>query len=496
MENEIFNPGLESYKRVINSEVYVDKTELILEISQRIFTTENYICNSRPRRFGKTVTADMLTAYYNCKFNDENDIKEIIQNIKNYTNRYIVLIIDEWDCVLRMRKNLESQKEYIYFLNYFIKDNKYIALAYMTGILPIKKYGENSCLNNFDEYSMVSPGWTAKYVGFTEDEVKLLCERLINNQQPGNTLKEESNKRRKIDENNKKEKENKDDIEESIHKNELNFINIKNWYNGYQLKDSKTYKVYEIYTPLSVLNTFKYGKIDNYWNKSETYGLLKEYINKNYFGLKQDIIKLKEGKEIKININTYQNDMTSFDGKDDILTMLVHLGYLNYNTDTKKVCIPNEEVLEEFENSTKSEDWNFNEEKVAEIIEYFHNEVDNKSYNSEEALRFTIKETCYIACEYYNEYPELDAGKDYVDIAYIPINIKSGYLDLIIELKYNKNVKKVLYQIKRRQYPQKLERYQDNMLLIGINYDKKAKKDSKNFKHHTKINYKLELFIH
>ncbi|ORX63410.1 hypothetical protein BCR32DRAFT_330871, partial [Anaeromyces robustus] len=489
MENEIFNPGSESYKRVINSEVYVDKTELILEINKRIFTTESYICNSRPRRFGKTVTADMLTAYYsyskiktdifndkkiakikewnkylnefnviklnmfnyffNCnieegikkiqkkiirevkgtildlEFSNENNIKRTIRDIKNYTNRYIILIIDEWDCVLRMRKNVESQKEYLNFLNSFIKDNKYIALAYMTGILPIKKCGENSCLNNFDEYSMVSPGWTAKYVGFTEDEVKLLCERLINNQQPGNTLKEESNKRRKIDENNKKEKENKYDIEELIHKNELKFINIKNWYNGYQLKDSKTNKVYEIYTPLSVVNTFKFGKIDNYWNKSETYGLLKEYINKNYFGLKQDIIKLKEGKEIKINIKTYQNDMTSFDHKDDILTMLVHLGYLSYNVDTEKVCIPNEEVLEEFktstDNSTNSGDWkaverklqksknlleaikNCNEKEVAELIEDFHNEVDNKSYNTEDGLRFTVLLAFYVSDEYYKE---------------------------------------------------------------------------------------------
>jgi len=574
-QNYVFNPGSKSFKKFLNNNIFfVDKTDLIHYINEKVNTSDRFICVSRPRRFGKTVTADMLTAYYsfsnnptdvfnnkkiskqknwkkflgkfnvihlnmvsyfsdcsikkgikkikevivdevedtieNFKFKDKNDMIRIFQDIQRNTNRDIVLIIDEWDCVFRENLNDEkSQKKYLKFLNKFIKDNNYIALTYMTGILPVKKYGENSAINNFLEISMTSPIWMAKYVGFTEDEIKELFKKCIGDKNPDTKQNNSTSKRQKLDKNNKKDKE-KNINDELIHKNELSLDNIKKWYDGYKLENEETHELFEIYSPLSITEAFKHKVIKNYWNKTETYFVLKKYIKKNYFGLKQDIVRLRNRKKIKINIDFYQNDMTSFTCKDDILTMLVHLGYLTYNISTKQVHIPNEEVLKEFENSTQSSKWNYidkklkksekllkatwdcNEDKVAELIENFHNEVNNESYNSEDSLRFTLRLAYYVADEYYNEYIELDSGKGYVDISYIPIDSNSKYPALVIELKYNKNAKTAMNQIKEKQYPQKLERYQDNLLLIGIKYDKKAKRNGKYYKRHTCI---IENFV-
>lgn len=658
MVNFIFNPGTENFEIFLKSKIIVDKTELIYYLNKVVSTPKRFICVSRPRRFGKTTIANMLTAYYSfsekkteifnnkkiakikrwdkylgklnviklnvskffdmytvkdglnqirdnilievkekepeIKFKNEDNIVSIFEDIYKYTKKKIVLIIDEWDIILRYKRN-DEVKLYLKFLNNITRDQSYIALAYITGILPTKKYGIQSSLD-FDEYSMISSSWLSRFIGFTQNEIKKLidnekldsdnnkhknvkrnkelnneeeikckkhvnikekkCEENISNKELINSNniinknqnenknlinKEENkrNKKRKIKQSNheskhkklkfnkesinsnntisKKQNENKNLInKKKNNKNKkrksesnqefefkLNFKNIKKWYNGYRLYDEKKGKNYKLYTTYSIIKAFDNEQISNYWNRTEAFFAISEYINMDFFGLKEDIVRLKNGKSVKINIDSYQNDMTSFKCKDDVLTMLVHLGYLSYNAKTKKVCIPNKEVLQDFLYYTESENWTkigkklekskkllketlkCNEERVAELMEEFHDEACNKDYNSESTLRHAILFGYYVSDEYYNSFLELDSGKGYIDIAYIPYNLNSKYPALIVELKYEKNVETALDQIKKRRYPQKLKPYKSNMLLVSINYNKEACPNSKEYKHHT-----------
>ena len=534
------NPGNNKYIMAVSSAIYVDKTEMISYINSIINTEQRFMSVSRPRRFGKSIAANMLCAYYG-----KGDSRQLFENMKiakcdgwdKYLNQFdvirvvmtdfikgnidvetslgnmqkliirdikkqypdvdffdtdnivqsmadvyaekeeqFIIIIDEWDAVFRSRKeDKEGQRLYLDFLRDWLKDKDYVALAYMTGILPIKKYGQHSALNMFDEYSVISPMQLAPYTGFTEDEVKELCERY-----------------------------------------NVRYEDVSNWYDGYvisntipiEMRDRYRAGEYEeknisIYSPLSVVKAVSTGIIQNYWNKTETYEALAEYIRLNLDGLKDAVALLMDGGRVKVNVLTYQNDMTSFHGRDDVLTMLIHLGYLGYDADTGEVFIPNNEILDEFKNSTMSEEWvdtlnsfkksqklleatwNLNEEKVAEILEWFHDTAENKTYNSEAALSYAIQIAYYAAQKYYTTIQELDSGKGYCDLVYLPSPKNPDKPVLLIELKYNKTVKTAADQIKERNYPQKLEHYKDNILLVSINYDKDAPNDSEEYKKHS-----------
>jgi len=222
----------------------------------------------------------------------------------------------------------------------------------MTGILPIKKYGINSGLAGYSlEYSMTSPKWMAKYVGFTNNEIETLV----------NIYNKNKYKNKSVDITNafSNDKNNLENLNEEKERSNKEMINdLKNWYDGYQLIDENG-EIYEIYTPFSIMNAIKSGNIQNYWVKSETYKLLYRYINMNFDGLKEDVVILMDDKKIKIDIEKYNNDMKTFVNKDDVLTMLIHLGYLGYNSSTKEVFIPNKEVKEKFKNSTTSKEWKY-----------------------------------------------------------------------------------------------------------------------------------------
>ena len=378
------NPDNSKFQRAVNSDIYVDKTGLIKYTNRVMNTMQAYVCVSRPRRFGKSMAADMLTAYYSkgCDSREvfsgleitedetfdrylnkydtvflnvqeflsrSSDVKELIARIKQrvireLTRQYpdvelfdltdlaetmqdiyaeskcpFVLIIDEWDCIFREFKNdKEAQEKYLDFLRDLIKDKSYIHLAYMTGILPIKKYGSHSALNMFTEYSMTNPREMAEYFGFTEVEVKKLCER--------------------------------------FHRN---FEETRAWYDGYELVtvDGEEKICYSMYSPKSVVDVMLSGVFDNYWNQTETYEALKSYIKLNFDGLKDAIIRMLAGERVQVNIGTFSNDMTSFQGKDDVLTLLIHLGYLSYHWPDKTVTIPNKEVSQEYINAISTMDW-------------------------------------------------------------------------------------------------------------------------------------------
>lgn len=544
------NPGNTAYKEALNSEIYVDKTGMIACLNDVVSTKQKYVCISRPRRFGKTMAADMISAYYDknaesralfadkklatltdadswdrflgkfdvirivttdfmkkrqkrltapefienmqkmvagdiarqysdISYSDTEDLIQTMAELYQATKNPFVIVIDEWDAVFReYKEDADGQKLYLDFLRDWLKDKVYVALAYMTGILPIKKYGKHSALNMFNEYSMISPLQFASYTGFTEDEVKELCSEYGR------------------------------DYEE-----------IKNWYDGYTVTDripkDPGYEIqkklgenlkaqkWEIYSPLSVVNAVTSGINQNYWNQTETYVALSEYIAKNFDGLKEDVALLMKGERIRISTGNYQNDMTTFGGKDDIFALLVHLGYLGYDFDTKEIFIPNKEVLDEFKSSTQGRSWSYlftaldNSQKlleatwkcdavtVARLIEAAHDRAGNKTYNDEAALSYAVQLAYYSALNYYTLIQELDTGKGYADLVYIPAPDYSDKPALLIELKYDKTADYALEQIKKRNYPAGLEHYRGNIIMVGINYDKEVSSSCAGYKHHS-----------
>ena len=515
------NPGTIEFQESLNSEIYVDKTGLIEKTNAVLRTQQKFLCISRPRRFGKSMAANMLAAYYDCGENAEDLFKNLhisqstsfkehlnqydvikinmqeflsnsgsvgemlellqtrlVRELKNKYPEYVeggnlifamqdvfaatrhpfVILVDEWDCLFReYTENKEAQKQYLDFLRGWLKAKAYVALAYMTGILPIKKYGSHSALNMFTEYSMVDPGGLAEYFGFTEDEVTALCEKYS-----------------------------------------MNFEEAKAWYNGYGLvaHGKEGDRHYSMYSPKSVVESMIRHKYGPYWNQTETYEALRVYIQMNMDGLKDSVIKMLAGESIRINTGTFSNDMTTFTCRDDVLTLLVHLGYLTYDSEKETVAIPNREVSQEYVNaiSTMSwqevirsvqnskqllEDlWNQDEKAVAKGIDEAHKEISILQYHDENSLSCTISLAFYFAREYYTLVRELPAGKGFADICMIPRQLYADKPAVIVELKWDKTAAGAISQIKERQYVDALKDYQGNLLLVGINYDKKTKSNT------------------
>ena len=494
---------------------------LIERTNAALRTKQKYMCISRPRRFGKSMAADMLAAYYgkdydsaalfdgleisHCetfsthlnKYNvfkinmqeflsmtqnvdemlkvlQKRLIKELkynypeyvdcdnlvfaMQDIFSYTGQSFIVLIDEWDCLFReYKQDEEAQRKYLDFLRVWLKDKGYIALAYMTGILPIKKYGTHSALNMFMEYSMTDPGNMAEYFGFTEKEVENLCIEY------GMSIEE-----------------------------------TKAWYNGYGLYSHNKQEdiLYSIYNPKSVVEAMLRHRFGNYWNQTETYEALKIYIQMNMDGIKDAIIEMLAGNSVRINIGTFHNDVTTFATRDDILTLLVHLGYLTYDVEKESVRIPNKEVAQEYINAISTMDWkevissinnsrkllealwNLDSDKVAAGVDKAHEEISILQYNDKNSLSCTISLAFYFAREYYTMIRELPTGKGFADICLIPRKIHMDKPAVIIELKWDKSASGAIAQIKKKKYIDALSEYQGNLLLAGINYDKKTKKHS------------------
>lgn len=507
------NPGSDLFEMALRSQIFVDKSGLIEKTNRCVRTLQRYICVSRPRRFGKSMGVDMLAAYYDrsvdtkelfqelkisstkeyekhlnqydvlkinmqeflsatenidqmlrmlndyllfdlkeqygqVRFRDENNLVQVMKDVYSYTKHPFVILIDEWDCLFReYQQDQEAQKKYLDFLRFWLKDKEYVALAYMTGILPIKKYGSHSALNMFDEFSMTNPGALAEYVGFTENEVKVLCKQF-----------------------------------------DMSFQDTKCWYDGYFFE-----KIGHVYNPRSVVSAMLSHSFDNYWNKTETFEALRDYIVMNYKGLKEAIIELLAGKRLAIDISSFNNDMTTFSSADDVLTLFIHLGYLGYDFSRKEVFIPNSEITTEFITSIRdagwqevitairnSEEllqatWKLENKVVAEKIQAAHFETSILKYNDENALACVLSLAYYSARAYYTEIRELPSGKGFADIVYLP---RKEHLDrpaMIIELKWDKSADSAIRQIKERNYPLALSGYCGNLLMVGINYDTKTK---------------------
>ena len=512
------NPENSAFQVALNSEIYVDKTGFLKYTNKVMNTLQGYICNSRPRRFGKSITANMLTAYYsrgcdseamfsNLEIGRSDDFKKhlnqydvihldmqwclepaggadkviafvvqkIIEELKTYypgilsentislpealsninykTGRKFIVIIDEWDVLIRdAATDMKIQEDYINFLRGMFKGTeptKYIQLAYLTGILPIKKLKTQSALNNFDEYTMLFSGVLAPYIGFTENEVIDLCQKYGRE-----------------------------------------FEQVKRWYDGYILKDC------HVYNPRAVVNFMLQGELKSYWSETGSYEVVVPLLNMDFDGLKSALIEMLAGAAVPVEVSTFQNDTTNFASKDDVLTYLIHLGYLAYDQIKKVAFVPNEEIRQELLKATKRKQWNefltfqqasedlldatldLNENAVAACIEKIHmTYVSQLQYNNENALSCVITVAYLSTMQYYfKPIRELPTGRGFADFVYIPKpEYKHDFPAMVIELKWNKNAKTALQQVKDKEYMTSIKDYTGNILLVAVNYDKKTK---------------------
>ena len=539
----IINP--DNYNSFINlvkfkeSEIFVDKTEFIEKMSSKINTQNRFIAITRPRRFGKTVTAHMLSAYYSKGYVGQNifdkleiaDKPSFVEHLNKYNvinidmnsvdgrfdvysrnkqkiegvndlvdyfeyliinelkssnefsdtlvkhqiqniglleaimaitqdlNIKFVFIMDEWDLVYREYRNDEYlQKKFIKLLkNLFKSDDgqKCFALAYLTGILPIKKYNSQSALNVFKEYNMLRPVPYEEYFGFTEEEIAEIVK---------------------------------------LPQCKISHKELKEWYEGYKLNGK------DIYNPNSVVSSISDGICQSYWSGTSSNEEVVNLINMNFDGIKDDIIHLIEGSTIQFSCTTFQNDMVSIKTKDDIFSLLVCLGYLGCvddGGDYRLAYVPNKEIRTALSSIVKSQPW-FNSipiiersqslfeaittldaNKIANIITEIHNSpnVSLLTYNREESMVFCLISGLMWQTEReYEVFRELQSGKGSADLIYVPK--RNMHLPiLLIEFKYGQSAEEAMNQIKEKEYFRRYidGDYPNDVLLIGINYNPKTK---------------------
>ena len=512
------NPNADAFIEDITTDIYVDKTLMVNELNKLAGTRRKFVCMSRPRRFGKSMAGNMISAYYSkgCdtrpvfskmklgqttdydkflnKFNvikldlnglyanacvrkEQNNLIQLINKtvceefsdqfpalsipenssidqaiLASYkqTGEKFVIIIDEYDVLVRENVVQSLFDSYLSFLNGLFKNTTLrpaIALAYITGIIPIVRDKIQSKLNEFDEYTMLDARQFAGHIGFTHEEVEALCD------------------------------------EYGVDKAEC-----ARWYDGYKLNGDVC-----IFNPLSVVKSVSGKEFWSYWSQTGSFEALKDYILMDFEGIKEDVIKMISGESVEVDVSTYLNTMNSFNSKDDVFTYLIHLGYLSYNRKEQTCKIPNEEVRQEWVKSVKfSPDYkplmavinaskkllddtvNGNEEAVARALDAAHTEVTSPlTYNDEHCFQSAICLAYFYANTRYTLVKELPTGKGYADLVLIPYlpNIPA----LVIELKHNKSSESALQQIKDKKYHESLKNYYGNMLFVGINYDEKTK---------------------
>lgn len=510
------NIGNDGFRAARNGE-YIDKSDLIEIVNNSLNSERQFMCVSRARRFGKSMAAKMLNAYYDhsCQsdqlFHDlkiarnssyqqnlnkypvlyvdmtnfitryknsgdmvkhiQDDImaelKEVYPEVKYGTDGTLlsalyaivqqsepskfIMIVDEWDAILReSRLDHDEGEGYIDFLRLLFKSGNSLSVfagVYMTGILPIKKYKTQSALNNFEEYTMISPGEMAACFGFTDEEVTDLCNR-----------------------------------------NGVDKEQMKLWYDGYMIGGQKS-----IYNPLSVVRAVRRRYCESYWSNTGTYETVTHYIKMNYEGLKDDVIQLLAGASCGVNTKSFQNDVNIINSKNDILTILIHLGYLSYDRDRGKCYIPNKEIGIEFENAIEETGWTIvsdalkqseqllqwtiegESDRVADAIDRIHS--DNASvlqYNDENSLACVLALAYYAAKNNYAMIRELPTGKGFADLVLVPRR-NVDMPAIVLELKYNHTARTANGQIKEKRYTDSLLDYVGDVVLVGINYDKRTK---------------------
>ncbi len=511
------NVGNAGFQSARNGE-YVDKSGLIGIVNATLFTKRRFSCVTRSRRFGKSMAAEMLCAYYDksCESRDlfrdleiatdpefekhlnkypvifvdtsdfvtrfgedvvvnkmdaelredvsaaypdipvqeDDDLMSYLGRIVASTRQPFIFIIDEWDSICReYEAGSSAMDNYVNWLRRLFKggqSSKVFAGVYMTGILPIKKYNTQSALNNFTEYSMVEPRQMGKYFGFTREEVQALAEKYG-----------------------------------------TDFSDLEKWYDGYQIGIEP-----HMFNPNSVMMAVEIGRCRSFWAATGAFDAVSAYIRMNYEGLKDDIIGMLAGERCKVNPTKFGNDMRDIHSRDDVLTVLIHLGYLAYDLQKDECYIPNKEVAGEMVNAVEANNWKpvvealskseklladtlaADEEAVAKGVELAHDENTSiLSYNDENSLSCVLSIAYYYARNDYVMHRELASGKGFADIVLIPRkNVDSPAI--VIELKVDKDADAAIDQILRKEYPAKVAEYAGKLLLVGINYDRESKRHS------------------
>ena len=536
----ILNPTKEnSFEILVNfkdKDIFVDKTHFIEKMSTKMNTDKRFIAVTRPRRFGKTVTAHMLLAYYSKEYEGHKIFDELeIANISTYTehlNKYDVIyidmnfisslykgylknnkvsgvetlidyleyaiindlreredfaecfnkheientgllkalstlrndlnakfifIMDEWDLIYRdYRNDTKLQEDFIELLRGLFKSDggkACFALAYLTGILPIKKYNSQSTLNNFKEYNMLTPEPFETYFGFTEEEVAEIVKS------PDCTL---------------------------------SYQELKKWYKGYKLNGI------DIYNPNSVVSAVCRNECISYWSKTSSNDEVSRLINMDFDGIKEDIINLIEGDEVTFSCVNFQNDMVTLKNKNDVFSLLVCLGYLGCaetkNQFRKVAYVPNAEIKAVLLDIVREQNWyerietikrsenllkaikELDGTTVATIIQDIHNSsaVSLLDYNDEESLTYCVMTgLLWSTLDDYSYHREDQAGKGRVDLVYEPLTRRHPLI--LIEFKYDGSAEEAIAQIKKQEYFKRYTGQYRNIIIVGINYSTKTK---------------------
>ena len=508
------NPGNGMFQQVLNGKFYVDKTGIASFVNERMDTPERFVCVSRPRRFGKSVDADMLVAYYTlgadsrAQFDgldvshdpsfeenlnahdviridaqrmilrgeggiaalprtiaaevtpelhaawpdavpgDMTDLPKALELAWAAKGSGFVFVIDEWDCPMRLAEDDEdAQRAYLDFLRDLFKGAPYVEAAYMTGILPIRKYGVHSALNVFTEYSMADPDLLAPLTGFNADDVERLCGEFG-----------------------------------------MDFAEIARWYDGYLLGPDRIH----VYNPRSVAGALTSLTYRSFWTSTETYEALQRYIDIDFDGIAQEIVAMLDGARVPAEMGGFSNTMTEFRDKEDVYALLVHLGYLAYDQVERAVFIPNEEIRREFVSALRGgarlglarlaresrelirATADGDAAYVADALERAHSwAAGPRYYNDEQALRAAVKFAYIAAMDDYLRIDELPGGRGYCDLAFVP-KPGSALPPLLVELKWGKPVEAALAQARARNYPAAFAGLTGECALVGVTYDEKT----------------------
>ncbi len=500
---------LRLFEKECRGRLYVDKSMLIEKISDKVGSSGQYICITRPRRFGKTINANMLAAYFTKGYdsaelfsslkihespvygekqnqynvihidfsvqpdfceNYRDYISNITENLKedlaeaypsvagrNYTQMSrmfrdtgdtFIFILDEWDSVFYEKFMGEDDRiQFLKWLKGLLKDKPYVELAYMTGILPIAKYSSGSELNMFDEYNFMNDNVFDQYFGFNEEEVHRLCEKY----------------------------------------GTVSFEELKEWYDGYYF-----YKGDSLFNPRSVNRALDRGVCLNYWTETGPMNEIADCIENNIDEVREDIVEMVAGIPVEIELGGYSAAELQLDSRDEILSAMVVYGFLAYHDG--KLSIPNYELMEKYQKVLTRDSMAGVKEivsqskevleatlrkdavRVAELLEQAHDrEIPFLEYNDENALSCVIT-LCYLyARKDYRMEREAKAGKGYCDYVFVPRKCQCPAI--ILELKYGKSCEEAIAQIQERQYIRKVENCKE-ILLVGINYDPGTKKHS------------------
>ena len=400
-------------------------------------------------RINHEVKIEIQQAFPDVDIQDSDSLAQCIQRVFSATGEQFIIIIDEYDVFVREQVQDNLFQEYLGFLNGLFKSDTLrpaIALAYLTGILPVVRDKIQSKLNNFDEYTILDAGELAEYVGFTDEEVHSLCDQ-----------------------------------------HQISYNECRRWYDGY------TQNGFELYNPESVVKCIQKKRFGSYWGKTSSYEVITDRIKLNFSGVKDDVIKMLSGESVDVDADMFLNTMVDFKNRDDVFTFLIHLGYLAYDNVNQTCRIPNKEVREEWMRAisrTSEYDMttqiiqaskqlltatiNGDESAVATALDESHIHVtSNRSYNNEDALQSAIYLSYIYALNKYTVIKEMTTGKGFADVVFIPI--VPDMPAIIIELKHNKCTQSGIDQIHDKQYYDALSLYRGDLLFVCINYDEKTK---------------------